>query len=79
MTVMIVGKPATHLLLGLQALRVDPPHVVGLRTDVVVPVVFHEVHAGVVRRLCGSHHPQVWFTGLVLAQFSQTNSFFFFF
>lgn len=55
----LTRESVTHLLLGLQALRVDPPHVVGFRTDVVVPVVFDEVHAGIVCGLCGSHCSQV--------------------
>lgn len=49
---------AAHLLLGLQALRVDPPHVVGFRADVIVPVVFDEVYASIVCSLCLSHWSQ---------------------
>lgn len=49
---------AAHLLLGLQALRVDPPHVVGFRADVIVPIVFDKVYAGVVCSLCLSDWSQ---------------------
>lgn len=40
----------THLLLRLQALRVDSSHVVGFCADIIVSFVLDKVHTGVI---CG--------------------------